>query len=363
MDSPATIEPAQPAPDFRSVVFQSYLQGLKGVWKDDIYRDVVREAAPHAGEAPERIEAAMRHHASYRLYGWLERHLQRFKYVSRYGMLPVMEARAEQLTRWLDEGARIHPGRLRLDPGIELPDYYVEADFHQHPGGVWSDDVDAFAYEWGANAFSFAMAAADAPYRWMADWLVSRFAPRRVLDLGCGFGKLVIPLKARDRAMEVTGIDLSAPLLRLAHRRAIEAGLEISLLQANAESTGLPAGRFDAVACYWLLHEMPAEAIRRTLREARRLLAPGGVFASFDMHAAPGGNIGAFLHMGHAARNNEPFLPGLVALDLPREFAEAGFASHELVDAMTGAPATDARAPLAPTRTHAFTVALGVAGS
>jgi len=348
-----------PRTDFRSEAFQGYLQGLKMLWKDDLYRQVAGAAASHANEAPPQIEQAMRGEVSYRLYGWLERHLQRFKYVSRYGMIPVMEGQEKALSDWLDAGARIHPERLVLDPALALPEYYTAADFHQHPGGIWSDDADAFAYEWAANAFSFSMLAADAPYRWMADHIVSRFKPRRVLDLGCGFGKLAIPLKARDPAMEVVGIDLAAPLLRLAHRRAVEGGHEIWFRQENAEATSFPDGRFDAVVCYWLFHELPVDAIRRTLREARRILAPGGVFATFDMHTAPGGNVGLFFHTGHAARNNEPFLPGMMALDLKREIAEAGFVEPELVDALKGTPTLGSLAPLAETRTHSFTVGLG----
>jgi hypothetical protein len=77
------------------------------------------------------------------------------------------------------------------------------------------------------------------------------------------------------------------------------------------------------------------------------------------MHAAPGDVVGAFLHLGHAARNNEPFLPGLIDLDLPAAFARAGFADFELVESMTGTPAAGAAAPLAASRTHAMSVALG----
>jgi len=348
-----------PKAAFADEMFQNYLVGLKQYWKDEAYADAVAAALPHSNKAAPEIEQALSESEAYRVYAWLEQYLQRYKYLSRYGMLPVMEAQQRQLADGLDQAAAIAPERLRLVPDLALPEYYRVSDFHQHPGGVWSDDADAFAYEWAANAFSFSMAAADKPYRWVADYIVSRFAPKTLVDLGCGFGKLVIPFKQRDPALKVMGLDLAAPLLRLAHRRALEAGLEIDLLQADAEKTGLAAGSQDAVICYWLLHELPQEAIRGVFREAFRLAKPGGVFAGYDMHTAPGGNIGRFLHMGHAARNNEPYLPGLIALDIRQELRDAGFVDVELVNALTGTPSQEAVAPLADTRVHTFTMAIG----
>jgi len=79
-----------------------------------------------------------------------------------------------------------------------------------------SDDVDAFMYEWAADAFSFSMAASHRPYTWFADYIVGRFGPKRIVALGCGFGKSVLPLKRAAPQAEVIGVDLSAPLLRLA---------------------------------------------------------------------------------------------------------------------------------------------------
>lgn len=343
---------------FETEIFQNYLQGLKAYWKSDLYKDVAAGAKKHSNKSPADIEVAMRKDDSYRLYGWLERHLQQFKYVSRYGILPEMERQRAELARQLDDAARRAGNRLRLDDSLVLPEYYTESDIHQHPGGIWSDDEDAFAYEYGANAFTFSMVDANRPYRWLAEYLVERFKPTSVVDLGCGFGKLTLPIKAAAPDARVTGVDLSAPTLRLANLRALEAGLDVDFVQADAEKTKLPGQSFDGVTCYWLLHELPPESIQGLFREARRLVKPGGFFASLDLHTAPGGNVGSFLHIGHAARNNEPFMPGLLNIDLRSELRAAGFTDVELVNALTGAPGSENSAPLDEVRTHTFTVVI-----
>jgi ubiquinone/menaquinone biosynthesis C-methylase UbiE len=353
------VTPLAIAASFAEETFQGYLRGLKFVWKEELYRRVVAAARARRSNDPVALAAAMRGDVDYALYAWLEHRGQQFKYLSRYGMLPIAERQASRLEAALAEAETARPRALRLDPRLELPAFYTRADFHQHPGGIWSDDVDAFMYEWAANAFSFSMAAADKPYAWFAQYMAGRFPARRVADLGCGFGKSTLPIKEARPDSEVTGIDLSKPALRLANRRAFERGIDATFVQARAEATGLPGSSFDAIVSTWLLHELPVDRIRAVLAESFRLLAPGGVAASHDLHTVPGDVVGSFLHLGHAVRNNEPFLPGLVALDLCAEFRRAGFVDVELVDSMTGAPGATSSSPLADERQHKMTVVLG----
>ena len=345
---------------FEDRVYQSFLQGLKLQWKSPLYAKVLADAAHIGAASAKPLETELRESSSaYRLYGWLERHLQQFKYLGRYGMLPVMERQAAALTAALDAAAQKSPDRLQLDPTLVLPSYFLDSDFHQHPGGIWSDDIDAFAYEWAANSFSFSMIAADGPYRWLAQYLHDRFTPDSVIDLGCGFGKLCIPFKKISPNARVTGVDLAAPLLRLAHLRSLEAGQDIEWIQANAEKVPRAGGSVAGVMSYWLFHELPPQASRNVLAEAFRLVRPGGFFASLDMYTAPGGAAGECLHFGHAARNNEPYLPAMIAGDVCQDLRTAGFENVELVEAQTGGPALRSGHPLASTRTHGFSGVIG----
>ena len=110
---------------FEDSVYQSILQGLKLQWKSPLYAKVVADTAHIAAASAQPLETELRESsAAYRLYGWLERHLQQFKYLGRYGMLPVMERQAEALTAALDAAAQKFPERLQLDPTLVLPSYF-----------------------------------------------------------------------------------------------------------------------------------------------------------------------------------------------------------------------------------------------
>src|SRR5579884_3048187 len=62
---------------------------------------------------------------------------------------------------------------------------------------------------------------------------VARHCPRpcRLLDLGCGTGRLLTPFAARG--YQVVGLDLSAAMLAVAAARARRAGVAVDLVRAN----------------------------------------------------------------------------------------------------------------------------------
>lgn len=64
---------------------------------------------------------------------------------------------------------------------------------------------------------------------------------------------------------------------RVAKRKAIK------FLQGNAESTSLPDQSFDLVTVMWAFHEAPLQGRDKILKEARRLLSPGGILAVVDI--------------------------------------------------------------------------------
>jgi SAM-dependent methyltransferase len=100
--------------------------------------------------------------------------------------------------------------------------------------------------------------------------------PGRVIDLGCGTGRVAIALARLGHA--VTAVDLSADMLRVAGEKA--AGVRLDRVQANiVELDGFRDATFDAAICLFATLGMVAgaEARRRAVGHAYRLLKPGGL--------------------------------------------------------------------------------------
>lgn len=100
----------------------------------------------------------------------------------------------------------------------------------------------------------------------------------RYLDLGCSAGLYARGL-ARELGAEgrVVGIDISPGMLKEAARRAHLAGVRPSLARADAENLPFADASFSGAVCGGTLNEIGDPA--RALREARRVLAPGGRLA------------------------------------------------------------------------------------
>jgi len=103
--------------------------------------------------------------------------------------------------------------------------------------------------------------------------------PGRLVDLGCGTGRLLVPFALRG--FWVLGVDLSHGMLRAAGEKAELAGTPIHLVRANlVELSCLADQSFDHAACLFSTLGMIAGDAerRRVLAHVFRLLRPGGCF-------------------------------------------------------------------------------------
>jgi ubiquinone/menaquinone biosynthesis C-methylase UbiE len=128
-----------------------------------------------------------------------------------------------------------------------------------------------------SNRLTYADRAAG---REWAETIRSIVAPegKRVADVGCGGGVYCsawLDLGARS----VTGVDFSAAILSGA-REHLGPTSEVTLHQGTAYATGLPASAADVVFERALIHHL--DDLGACFREARRLLAPGGVLIVQD---------------------------------------------------------------------------------
>lgn len=113
---------------------------------------------------------------------------------------------------------------------------------------------------------------------WQAPFQRQKFAPvdrqmkqqriRRVLDVGCGPGTHA----PRFAHAEYTGVDLNARYLAVARKK-----YRGRFLQTDLQTADLSAlGTFDTILVNSVLHHLPDDAVRRTLRQLQRLLDPDG---------------------------------------------------------------------------------------
>ena len=112
----------------------------------------------------------------------------------------------------------------------------------------------------------------------------------RVLDAGCGTGQVTVEL-ARI-AKRVDAVDFVDEMLTIARRKAQTLGLtNVSFEKMGVDALAFPDGSFDAVVLSNVLHlvDDPGKA----LREARRVLKPGGKLVAPSYCHAEG--LGALL--------------------------------------------------------------------
>jgi SAM-dependent methyltransferase len=103
----------------------------------------------------------------------------------------------------------------------------------------------------------------------------------RVLELGCGTGRLTVSIA--QRGIDIVGVDLSDSMLAAARNKARAAGVEVPFIHADMRDLDLD-GRFETILIPGnsLLHLLTNEELKQCLAGVRRHLAPGGQLA-FDI--------------------------------------------------------------------------------
>ncbi|GEK21826.1 class I SAM-dependent methyltransferase [Cellulomonas xylanilytica] len=92
-----------------------------------------------------------------------------------------------------------------------------------------------------------------------------------VVDVGCGPGHLTARL--RDLGLDVSGIDLSPEMVRLARRDHPGLSFEVG----SMTGLGLPDGSVGGVLVWFSLIHVPDEEVPTVVAELHRVLRPGGV--------------------------------------------------------------------------------------
>ncbi|HWE11515.1 MAG TPA: cyclopropane-fatty-acyl-phospholipid synthase family protein [Solirubrobacteraceae bacterium] len=99
----------------------------------------------------------------------------------------------------------------------------------------------------------------------------------RLLDIGCGWGSLVLHAAA-NYGVRAVGATLSEPQAELARERVRQQGLQDRIEIRVADYRELSDGPFDKIASVGMYEHVGRAELGRYVRRATELLAPGGLF-------------------------------------------------------------------------------------
>jgi len=240
-------------------------------------------------------------------------------------------------------------GTLNLNADVKVPRYISAADIHLMPGGYHEENVEndvaqGALYDRGLYLYiggnmgpdndGLGQILAARVKAMRPDW-----KPKRILDVGCGAGHQTLPWKQAFPDAEVHGLDIAAPMLRYAHARAESMGIEAHFHQADMEGTNFPDGHFDLIVSCLFMHETSNKALRNSLAESQRVLAPGGLMTHMDVPQREGmEKFQAVVMEWEEWNNNENFGRLFKNLDLTEIGKKAGFSNirKETIPMQTG---------------------------
>ena len=105
--------------------------------------------------------------------------------------------------------------------------------------------------------------------------LLPQFAPVSALDVGCGVGRLLIPLAKQGRT--AVGVDVAPAMLERCRRHAAEAGVVNVNVFPSDDTLSEVQGKFDLVNSYIVLQHVPPSRGYGLMQAMIDRLALGGV--------------------------------------------------------------------------------------
>lgn len=326
-------------PDHDELVEQLFVRDLKMFVMGELEPNVAKLArhedkaipATVSNSRADALHERMNGHEAFRTWQVMKRESQRHLWAT---VANSVERQADELERLADIAEP--RGSVRTDEAFDVPAYIQRGDIHLMPGGNAHDDgslLQGAVMDRGGAVYMLGRNGGmlnDLRGQTAMAHVLTRFpdfAPKRILDMGCGIGTSTVPAATAFPDAEVHGVDVGASMLRYAHARAEHLGVAVHFSQQSAESTDFADGSFDLVFSCVLFHETSQSAMMNILAESRRLLRPGGLAVHLEV---PGlhDNSDTWVELNGALEaqyNNEPNWRGALTADYQGLMDSAGF--------------------------------------
>ena len=164
--------------------------------------------------------------------------------------------------------------RREIAPEQVLQERQYYLPYHYIPRRLRGRIVYAARVDWAAEYLkSIELVAAT----------VAEGGAMRILDLGCGDGRLVNELSGRFQDRHFVGVDYSRRAIALAELYRENANAEF--IAGTPESTGLPRASYDLVSLIEVLEHIPINEAEDFVRRAFEMVRPGGALLVTVPHA------------------------------------------------------------------------------
>jgi len=189
---------------------------------------------------------------------------------------------------------------------------YFEKDFYEETD-YFSRNVDVFA-----NLNSRFQ-------KYRISTVFSIYNPRPdevVLDIGTGWG--TFPFALSGKVKKVIGLDIAEKSIEFCKRIAEERNIkDIEFVAADARNTNLPENSIDTIICADLFEHLYPDIYMDTIKEALRILTPGGKFIIWTPN--PGHIIEIFKRRNIIFKRDPAHVDYKTMPYLKKTFHEVGF--------------------------------------
>ena len=188
--------------------------------------------------------------------------------------------------------------------------YYGVLTSAEYDSAQLTDDAKAVFFETGRQHVDHVSTV-------IGKHLSPDFTPRRVLDFGCGTGRVLIPLARL--CDEVQGLDVSESMRKESVINCERAGLENVTVSASDDCLSALTGTYDLIHSFIVFQHIPRERGERLIEQLLEYLSEGGIAA---LHVTFDWEAGLLQRLAYFCRHHVPLAHPIMNLLRGRRASE-----------------------------------------